>query len=207
MSLSVTSVIEADKDPLDRIFFIGQSILPCLCFQAMEKPWPVCCRVRSLFVSKAVGASVTSHYSKSRCLLLMASHSICDCCTDCCPITSQNAFPPPLRKHLSVYKNILSPDPWHMCIFGPITVAALPTEAGITKRTPLTLRTCTSLGEGWWCSRSEKLLLHRPLSSALLVPISSVKHKTLQQGWKKKGFQLLPPFVGVEKRHKPFALS
>lgn len=38
MSFSVTSVIAGNKDPVEGMFFIDQSILPCLSFQAMEKP-------------------------------------------------------------------------------------------------------------------------------------------------------------------------
>lgn len=39
MSPSVSSVTEAEKDPMEGILFIGQSILLCLSFQVMEKPW------------------------------------------------------------------------------------------------------------------------------------------------------------------------
>lgn len=91
-------------------------------------------RVTSLFVCKAVGASVTSRYNKSSCLGCWL------------PITAyvmaalNTALSPPqmlfvLIFYLSVCKNIFSHIPWHMCIVGPIIIAALSTQTEMTKGT------------------------------------------------------------------------
>lgn len=66
---------------------------------------------------------------------------------------------------------------------------------------------CNSLGWGWWYSGREKSWLYRPLLSSLLLLISSVKHRMFQQGLEKWSFQMLPPFIVVEKRCKPFVVS
>lgn len=51
------------------------------------------------------------------------------------------------------------------------------------------------------------LAIQTSLPSSLLLLISSVKHRMFQQGLEKWSFQILPAFIVVEERSKPFVVS